>query len=124
MGDGDHGWAAAEFVSLLRVLLVRETSDGLELLGGVPPEWLEDPDGIRLVGATTGRGTLDLEVERRDGKIVLSWRMDRQAHQPRGALVAVLPGRSGRTRRVSLPSESGRIEFDARENGIEETHVR
>ena len=124
MGDGDHGWAAAEFVSLLRELLVRETSDGLELLGGVPPEWLEDPDGIRLVGATTGRGTLDLEVERRDGKIVLSWRMDRQAHQPRGALVAVLPGRSGRTRRVSLPSESGRIEFDARENGIEETHVR
>ena len=31
MGDGDHGWAAAEFLSLLRDIVVRDTADGVLL---------------------------------------------------------------------------------------------
>src|SRR5438270_5677328 len=39
MGDGHHGWAAADFLSLVRNLLVREVSGGLALVSLLPEEW-------------------------------------------------------------------------------------
>jgi len=39
MGDGQHGWAAAEFLSFVRSMLVRETSAGLDLCTLLPDDW-------------------------------------------------------------------------------------
>ena len=39
MGDGHHGWAAADFLSFVRALLVRELDDGLALCSMLPEEW-------------------------------------------------------------------------------------
>jgi len=40
MGDGQHIWAAAEWLMLVRNLFVREEADTLMIGAGVRPEWL------------------------------------------------------------------------------------
>ena len=42
MGDGQHIWAAAEWLMLMRNLLVREEGDRLVLGAGIAPAWLAD----------------------------------------------------------------------------------
>src|SRR6185295_13774762 len=39
MGDGHHGWAAADFVTFVRRLLIRELDGGLALCTMLPPAW-------------------------------------------------------------------------------------
>jgi hypothetical protein len=41
MGDGEHIWAAAEWLMLLRNLLLREEGNHLVVGAGINPEWLE-----------------------------------------------------------------------------------
>ncbi|MFP4473942.1 MAG: hypothetical protein ACLFOY_00185 [Desulfatibacillaceae bacterium] len=41
MGDGQHGWAAAEMVAMVRNMFVREEGQTLILGSGVLPEWIE-----------------------------------------------------------------------------------
>jgi hypothetical protein len=41
MGDGQHGWAAAEWVMMMRSLFIREEGRTLILGSGIFPEWLE-----------------------------------------------------------------------------------
>ncbi len=41
MGDGQHGWAAAEWVMMMRSLFIREEGDMLILGSGIFPEWLQ-----------------------------------------------------------------------------------
>jgi hypothetical protein len=61
MGDIPHGWAAAEFNSLLRdILLFEADEDGdrqIYLAAGLLPRWLGDGDGVRVAGAPTAYGT-------------------------------------------------------------------
>lgn len=47
-GDMPHNWASAEFIRLVRHLLVFERDDGLELLPGLPPEWVYDGASLRV----------------------------------------------------------------------------
>src|SRR5262249_26210631 len=62
-GDGPHGWAAANFITLLRLLLVREEGDTLHLLQGVPASWLEPGGEIVLRDLPTYFGPLSLRVD-------------------------------------------------------------
>lgn len=60
MGDIPHGWAAAEFLLLLRDILLFEADEDndrqLYLAAGVPPHWLGDGEQIRVTGAPTRYG--------------------------------------------------------------------
>ncbi|WP_113701874.1 hypothetical protein [Nonomuraea lactucae] len=60
-GDMPHNWASAEFVRLVRHMLVFERGDGLDLLPGVPRGWVEPGSAIRVERTPTrfGRVTLD-----------------------------------------------------------------
>ncbi len=40
MGDGQHGWAAAEWVMMIRNCFVREEGDELVIGSGILPEWI------------------------------------------------------------------------------------
>ncbi|GAB2519941.1 hypothetical protein [Microbulbifer agarilyticus] len=65
MGDGQHAWAAAEWVTMQRNCFVREEGDKLILASGLPPEWLSDTEAQRpiLFGpAPTHFGTISLEI--------------------------------------------------------------
>jgi hypothetical protein len=62
IGDMPHNWASAEFIRLVRNLLVFERGETLELLPGLPPEWLIP--GKRLEIATPTRfGPVSLALE-------------------------------------------------------------
>jgi hypothetical protein len=72
MGDGHHGWAAADVLNFVRCVLLREQRDGsVALLGIVPPTWLGEPIVVRH--APTHHGHLSYEV-RWDGDLpIVSW---------------------------------------------------
>ncbi len=42
MGDGQHGWAAAEWLMMIRNCFVREEHDTLVIGSGILPEWLTE----------------------------------------------------------------------------------
>src|SRR5207253_101049 len=60
MGDGHHGWAAADFLSLVRNLLVREVSGGLALVSLLPEEWRGQ--SLSVHDAPTHQGRLSFAV--------------------------------------------------------------
>ncbi len=77
MGDGQHGWAAAEWVMMIRNLFVREEQDKLILGSGIFPEWLDPgtplvfgpgptPCGPVTVRLTPSSHGLSLTVTRSD----------------------------------------------------------
>lgn len=61
-GDMPHNWASAEFIRLVRHLLVFERGDGLDLLGGAPDEWFAEGAVIRVERTPTRHGRLTLET--------------------------------------------------------------
>jgi len=56
MGDGHHGWAAAEWVMMIRSLFVLEEGDRLVIGAGLFPEWLETGQPLRFGPTPTPRG--------------------------------------------------------------------
>jgi hypothetical protein len=62
MGDGDHGWAASEFLSLIRDFLVREEHGRLLLCSGAPADWFHPGAVIAVTGAPTLHGTVSFRV--------------------------------------------------------------
>jgi len=80
MGDGDHAWAAAEFVMLARNLLVREEGGTLHLFNGTDRRWWSGETlverlptrfgPVRLM-AGSGEVRLDGEWRERPGRVVL-----------------------------------------------------
>jgi hypothetical protein len=77
-----HGWAIAEVWLLLRDCLVFENAESLVLLGGVPPNWLEDPAGIEWGGLPTYFGACGLQYKAGAGAAELS--LTGSAHPPDG----------------------------------------
>jgi hypothetical protein len=77
MGDGQHIWAAAEWLMFVRNLFVREEADTLILGAGVRTEWLEA--GPIQFGATlTPHGPVSLELTLREriihARVTGTWR--------------------------------------------------
>ncbi|MCK7596912.1 hypothetical protein M0G74_06460 [Microbulbifer sp. CAU 1566] len=76
MGDGQHAWAAAEWVTMQRNCFVREEGDTLILASGLPPEWLSDINAQEMISfgpAPTHFGTIWIEIIPGDTPRI-SWR--------------------------------------------------
>jgi hypothetical protein len=73
MGDGHHGWAAADFLSFVRQLLVREVPGGLALCTLLPDGWLGQ--GIEVHAAPTHRGRLSYAVRWHGDRPALLWEL-------------------------------------------------
>lgn len=71
MGDGQHGWAAAEWVQILRNLFVREEEDKMILGSGLFARWLQAPEDIAFGPTPTSYGDVSLKVlKRNEGLLV------------------------------------------------------
>ncbi|MGB9691298.1 MAG: hypothetical protein ACPL7D_03940 [Candidatus Sumerlaeaceae bacterium] len=66
MGDAHHGWAAAEWVLLLRSLVFVEKFDDLYLTPCVPQQWFAPGNEIKVRGAPTYFGRVDLHISAQD----------------------------------------------------------
>jgi hypothetical protein len=73
MGDGHHGWAAADFLSFVRNVLVRESGDEeLALLTVMPSEWRGRD--LEVSNAATGFGCVSYRVRWQGTSATLEWK--------------------------------------------------
>ena len=80
MGDGHHGWAASEFLSFVRTMLVRELDDGIALASMLPERWLGQ--GIEVHDAPTRFGTVSFAIRWHGERPALLWELDRTTDAP------------------------------------------
>ena len=77
MGDGQHAWAAAEWILMIRALFVREEADRLVVGAGVPGKWFETSEGFSYGPTSTVWGPVKITFVRRGGhwlvKIDATW---------------------------------------------------
>lgn len=77
-GDGHHGWAAADFVSVVRNALLFEEGDHLVLTPALPEDWTAETLSIKVEHAPTHFGNVDftLAFGNRNATLVLrgAWR--------------------------------------------------
>jgi hypothetical protein len=118
-----HGWFAAEYVDLLRNMLIREDARGVVLMSAVSPTWLLPGRTIAVRGAGTTRGQVDYTLRAQTGGATLTWRA---ALLPGTRLSWPVPAavddvrahgvsRDGRT--ITLTGRSGRLHVSWRLKG-------
>lgn len=90
MGDGQHVWAAAEWILMLRNCFVREEGGSLILFSGIPASWLETGEEISFGPAPTSFGPVELLLETAGEKIRARWHGDWRDREPE--LKILLPG--------------------------------
>ncbi|TQV62671.1 MAG: hypothetical protein FNT29_08825 [Halothiobacillaceae bacterium] len=92
IGDMPHGWAAGEFIRALLSLIVhpRESDQALIIGAGLPPSWLDAPEGLHVRGLSTRYGRLDLDIER-SASGVLQIRVGGDLRAPPGGVWLDLP---------------------------------
>ncbi|MBZ0167720.1 MAG: hypothetical protein K8I00_13015 [Candidatus Omnitrophica bacterium] len=73
MGDGQHVWAAAEWITLIRSCFVREEGDRLILCSGLLPEWLVVGESLSFGPAQTLFGEISLTVDPGQEMIRVVW---------------------------------------------------
>ncbi len=80
MGDGQHGWAAAEWVMMIRNFFVREEGHRLIVGSGLFAEWFESDEDISFGPTLTPWGPVTVRIVRPAGERLLSvdahWRDD------------------------------------------------
>ena len=74
-GDGHSGWAAAEFLSFVRSMLVCETSEGLALFSMIPERWYGQ--GVEIHDAPTRFGNVSFALRWHGVRPALLWEIDR-----------------------------------------------
>jgi hypothetical protein len=113
MGDGQHAWAAAEWVLMIHHMFAAEEDQTLVLLRGIPPKWLHGEQSLEIGPIHTRFGALDIVVEPTDSTIQVSWTARRR--RPPAELLVQLPGTAplryetpeAPDGRVSLPRTAG-----------------
>jgi hypothetical protein len=63
MGDGQHVWAAAEWILMMRSCFVREEKECLVLAAGISKQWLASKQGIHFGPAATSFGEISVTIE-------------------------------------------------------------
>ncbi len=73
MGDGQHVWAAAEWVLMIRNCFVREEGNRLILCSGIPLVWLAKNQMISFGPAPTSFGDIQISLKPQGQNILLEW---------------------------------------------------
>ena len=84
MGDGQHVWAAAEWIMMIRHCFVREENDGLILCQGIAPRWLAAGTPLEFGPAPTAFGpmTIRVSVDAAHQTVHVSWDAAWRDRQP------------------------------------------
>ncbi len=90
-GDIPHGWAAAEYVSLVRDMLVREVGNAIHLAAGVTPAWLEHGKRVELGRAKTTFGAVEYRLHSKADAGQIEMQLKAEARPPDGFFWPVPP---------------------------------
>ncbi len=81
-GDMPHGWAAADYVLLLRQALVWEMENKLHLCWGLDADWLSPEQGVVVNNAPTQFGIVSFQLKRSaSSSLALSYDLQRHINQ-------------------------------------------
>jgi len=69
-GDGQHGWASAEWLLLVRALLLHEERHRLVLAPALPQDWLASPGFLSVDKAPTRFGPISFHLEWSDARTI------------------------------------------------------
>lgn len=86
MGDGQHGWAAAEWIMMIRNCFVREEAGGLVIGSGILPEWLEGSGELSFGPTLTAWGSVRVKLCRN------RLRLEKQFEGPAPRIEVAVPG--------------------------------
>jgi hypothetical protein len=89
MGDGQHVWAAAEWVLAMRALFLREEGDGLVFGAGLRAEWLR-MQPARFGPTATAFGPVIISAAQADDRVVVKVEGQWRAAEPK--MTAAMPG--------------------------------
>ncbi|MDZ7780000.1 MAG: hypothetical protein U5R14_08740 [Gemmatimonadota bacterium] len=73
MGDGQHIWAAAEWVLMIRNWFVREEQDRLILASGIPGDWIRAGEETEFGPTPTPYGPVTVRVGGEEGGALVEW---------------------------------------------------
>jgi hypothetical protein len=73
MGDGQHGWAAAEWIMMIRNCFVREEADLLVIGSGILPEWRAGGE-TRYGPTLTAWGPVSVRLDGLQLSLEATWR--------------------------------------------------
>jgi len=73
MGDGQHVWAAAEWVLMIRNCFVRQEGEGLILCSGIPQAWVDKKQTMSFGPAPTSFGDISISIMPQDHSILVKW---------------------------------------------------
>jgi GH15 family glucan-1,4-alpha-glucosidase len=92
MGDGQHIWAVAEWIMMIRNMFVREEYDSLVLCGGIPQEWRREGASMSFGPTPTPWGPVSVQVDcLADAPgVTVSWEGAWREHAP--PIRVALPG--------------------------------
>ncbi len=104
MGDGQHVWAAAEWVLMLRNMFVREeeAENRLVIAAGIPPEWTASGEPMSFGETATTWGPVSVELRPENGGMRVTWSGQWRGEGPEIAIR--LPGFVPATARTSAGS--------------------
>lgn len=91
MGDGDHGWSAAETLQLIRALLIEDHAGAITLMPGAPRAWFRPGLDLEIKDAPTVHGMVDFKIHWVAHLCVLEWSVRRASHQDAAPLYLLLP---------------------------------
>jgi hypothetical protein len=95
MGDGQHGWAAAEWVMMIRNMFIREEKGALIVGSGILPEWLEENAHLGFGPTPTSHGIATVRIRHRDSQCRITLDIARPNTAPR--VTFDLPGFAPKT---------------------------
>jgi hypothetical protein len=90
MGDGQHGWAAAEWLMMMRNLFVREEGDSLIIGSGIFPEWIASGREMAFGPTLIPGGQLTVAIRPSAAAVLLDIDMD--SRQAGIDMVVAIPG--------------------------------
>jgi hypothetical protein len=91
MGDGDHGWAAAEFINFVRDMCVVEKNGELILGLGFYDEWYKDGLDIKINNASTLYGVISYKIKININVLNISWQLKRSIAHDKPLIFFLLP---------------------------------
>ncbi len=93
MGDGQHAWAAAEWIMMIRNCFVREEGSRLILCSGIPRAWLDKRTPMSFGPAPTEFGDINITIRFDAENAIVEWTGKWFASEPK--IEVRLQGQSG-----------------------------
>jgi len=102
MGDGQHGWAAAEWIMMMRHLFIREEGNTLVIGEGIFPEWIKQETRLSFGPTLVPGGRLKVSLSGPPDQPALS--LESKFHGPPLPCRIAVPGYKPLQSNTSVPN--------------------